>query len=232
MKLKMYTLFFTLLLLSGCTPYQPWLEDVFYQGEKVDKHTAIVRQYLRTEHVYDQFTTLAHFDVLWLSDEVRSAYAKVHACKQCMSDERYTAFLRRQIEENRHYISFYVLSAIPNRCGKPLLTEKDALWSMCLKIGQHVFKPIEIKVVELPPEYIMFFGKTYNRFKTPYLVKFDAQEINGSPLLAGHTGSLQMIFSRTDRKAYLTWCLNSCGRVIRKDLSKNSDVLAYDLDCC
>ena len=95
-----------------------------------------------------------------------------------------------------------------------------------------MFRPLEIKTIELSSEYIMFFGKSYNRFKTPYIVKFDAQSINGASLINSQMQSIEMIFSRPNRKAFVTWCLDSCGNVIKRNIKKHKDVLAYDLDCC
>ncbi len=233
MKQKLIFTWFIICILSllpGCR-YGCWLKDVFYQGEKGEKYLGLVHQYLRSEHVYDQFTTLGHFDALWLSDEVRTAYANVYGCKHCLSDERYKAFLRRQLEENKHYISFYLLAAIPECCGSTILSDKDAVWSICLKIDGCVYRPIEIKIVDLLPEYCMFFGKTHTKFKTPYLVRFDARDIAGRSLIASGTRSIELWLTRVDRKITLLWCLDGQGRVLRRRLD-HPDVLAYDLDCC
>lgn len=225
-----HKLFLILMILSvsflpACR-YTCWLKDVFYQGEKIDKHACVARQYLRSEHVYDQFSTVAHFDALWLSDEVRTAYAKVHTAKHCLSTERYCAFLRRQQEENRHYISFYLLSTTPGCYGGALLGEKDAEWSICLKIDGCVYRPIEVKIIDLLPEYVMFFGKTHTRFKTEYLIKFDAQDMAGNhPMCGAHC--LELWFTSADRRVKLVWSLDGQGNVVCKEIKH--DALAYDL---
>jgi len=216
--------------MPGCR-YGCWLKDVFYQGQEGDKHLDVVHQYLRSEHVYDQFTTLGHFDALWLSNEVRGAYASVYACKHCLSDERSNAFLRRQLEENNHYISFYVLASVPDCCGSTILSDKDAIWSMCLKIDDNMYRPIEIKVVELQPEYCMFFDRYFNRFKIPYLVRFDACDVSGQSLIHNGTRSIELHFNRADRRAVMLWCLDGQGDVICQRLH-HPNRLAYDLDCC
>jgi hypothetical protein len=221
---------FLLSLLPGCR-YGRWLQDVFYQGQKGDKHLEMVHQYIRSEHVYDQFTTLGHFDALWLSNEVRAAYANVYACKHCLNDERYNAFLRRQLEENNHYISFYVLASIPECCGSRILSDNDAVWSLCLKINGNMYRPIEIKIIDLLPEYCMFFDKYYTRFKTPYLVRFDARDISDHSLIHAGIRSIELHFNRADRRAVMIWCLDNQGRVIRQRLN-HPNRLAYDLDCC
>lgn len=233
MKHKVFLISIVILSLSvlpGCHRYECWLKDVFYQGECIDKHACIVRQYIRSEHVYDQFSTVAHFDALWLSDEVRTAYAQVYATKHCLSDERYTAFLRRQQEENRHYISLYLLSAFRAHYGSPLLNEKDAEWSICLQVGDCAYRPIEVKLVEMSPEYVMFYGKIYTRFKTAYMIKFDANDIAGNPIFARGIPSFALLFTSADRRIKLVWCLDGNGNVILRDMN-HPDVLAYDIWC-
>jgi hypothetical protein len=215
----------------GCQRYICWVEDVFYQGEKVTTYEAVAQQYIRSEHVYDQFSPLAHFDVLWLSNEVRTAYALSHRQKHCLSVDRYQAFLRRQLEENKHYISFYLLAAVSKPCGSGILTDKDSDWTVCLQIGQCLYRPIEIKLLDsLAPEYITFFGKNYTRFKTLYQVRFDARDIQGHYLIHGGVDQFTMWFNRVDRKVSMTWCIDGSGNVIRQN-SNDPSVLAYDLQC-
>ncbi|HEX4069233.1 MAG TPA: hypothetical protein VHX42_03990, partial [Candidatus Babeliales bacterium] len=54
------------------------------------------------------------------------------------------------------------------------------------------YSPIEIKSVELAPEYIHIFGKKYNIFKVPYLVKFDAKDINDNFLITPETTQISL----------------------------------------
>lgn len=222
---------FSVLFLFGCTPYQPWLKDVFNQGESIDPQTTLVRQYRRTEHVYDQFDTLGHFTALWLSDEVRQVYSQVYACKYCFNEQQYRQLQQEQFAENSNYISFYVLTAMPS-CNNSLLSDEDPEWSVCLSLGGRLYSPLEIAEVQLPPEYMLFFGKTYTRFKSSFLVKFSANDESGESLLKLGICHIDLVFSRPDRKVYLTWCLDAHGRVIRRDVKKDPDVLFYDLECC
>lgn len=231
MKLHILLFLILLVLLPGCTPYHRWLSDVFYQGEKITRETAIVRQYFRAAHIYDQFSTVGHFDTLWLSDEVLTEYAKVYACKYCLSEECYATFLLEQLEETKNYISFYVLSALPS-CYKGMLDDKNPEWAICMKIDEVIYRPIEIKMIELTPEFLLFFGHAYTRFKTPYLVRFNAYDNFGRPLITKKTDKIELLFSRPDRKAYLTWCLDAHGHVIHRNLAKITDTLQYDVQCC
>lgn len=219
-----------LLMLSSCTPYQPWLKNVFFQGENVDQPTALVRQYLRTEHVYDQFSTLGHFSAIWLADEVRIAYARIYSCKFCYNNDQYLKLLQTQKVENNNYISFYLLTATPT-CYDSLLSDKDPEWATCLIIDNKRYDPLDITQVELPPEYALFFGKTYTRFKNTFFVRFPAQTAEG-PIIKSDVSQFALVFSRADRKVYLTWFLDKRGNVIRMDVKKDPDVLFYDLECC
>lgn len=211
-----------------CKNYIPWIQNVFDQGHKVDKHVDVARQYVRNIHVYDQFTTLGHFSAIWLSPEVRKAYANVYAVKHGFSEERYKIFLRRQFEENKHFISFIVLSSIPNGGYGYILSDKDSPWSVVLNIDGHTFKPVEIKSIELSPEYRMFFGRTYTRFKLPYIIKFDAHDINGNRLIAQGTSQISLRFARVDRYEDAVWNLEYNNKVIYEEVP-NNNVLLYDL---
>ena len=93
-----------LLLLSGCGRIIDWGKTNFYQGEEMPSFSQEVKPFLRSVTIYDQLETKAWFDLLWLSDEVRTAYAKLHVERMGQSEEKYQAVLRRQLEENSHYI--------------------------------------------------------------------------------------------------------------------------------
>lgn len=218
-----------LIILPHCR-YLHWINDVFYQGEKVDTCKDIVKQYMRAEHVYDQFSPIAHFDVIWLSDEVRTIYAQLFARKNCFNIERYQELLSRQLEENRQTISFYVVSAIVGQYGSNALDEEFAAWSIILEIDGICYRPIKIEYIELPPEYRLFFGKAYTRFKSNYLVQFNALSMHKTPLITTHTKSLTLWFNRLDRKIKLVWCLDGHGRVIYQKMA-HPDELALPLYC-
>lgn len=205
--------------------YKKWISESFYQGKKIDNNVSLMRQYVRSVHVYDQFDTLAHFDALWLSDEVRKNFACIYADKQCFSDERYKSFLRRQLEENKHYISFYVLAAIP---GNPLLGEKKSPWGLCLQVDGVELHPRSIELIELDSEYKLFFGRTWSLFKMAYVVKFDAHDGDGKHFIDSDTKSIDLHFISVKREAIMRWYLTQCGTVI-KTSQNHPNVLAYDL---
>lgn len=231
MKQFWYCWFLFALLLTGCSRYVCWVEDVFNEGQPTADYKYITQCYVRSIRVYDQFATLGLFDVLWLSDEVRTAYAKIYACKIGLSEDRYQIFVRRQLEENNHYLSFYVLGSIPSCEGKDhsILGTKDSVWSIVLFIDGKRYTPREIKTVDLTPEYMRFFGKTFTHFKTPYIVTFDAKDAFGQSLIEpGVTRSIKIVLRRMGRQECVVWTLDEQGRALCCS-SWHPNVLFYDL---
>ncbi|TET06232.1 hypothetical protein E3J79_02680 [Candidatus Dependentiae bacterium] len=194
-----------ILLLSGCGRIVDWAKESFNQGNDLDNYAKIPRQFLRSVKVYDQFETLGVFDALWLSDHVRTEYAQLHAYKHGKSSEHKKAFLRRQLEENKHYIVFYVLSLF----GKSLDIE-DANWTLFLEIDGKRYAPIvKPEAIELAPEYTFFFGKRLSKFKIPYLVRFNAYDIENKPLIDENVKEIQLVFRSVEKEVELTWDLTS-----------------------
>ncbi|MGE4168312.1 MAG: hypothetical protein AB7E68_02090 [Candidatus Babeliales bacterium] len=222
--MKLYFLVTILFLLPSCTPYAPWFKDVFYQGEHTEYHKDTVRQYIRSEHVYDAFSTLAHFDAVWLSCELLDAYAQAHAQKYCLDECAYNSFLREQHAAVLNKTSFYVLSAIPD-CYATALDDKNPVWSAYLVVDNVCCQPTIIKECNMPVEYRSFFARAYNRFKKSYEIVFEQVDVQ-------HAKMMQLIFARTDRKVVLTWQLDGCGKVIYQKLERHPDILVYDLECC
>lgn len=214
------------LVLSSCR-YIDWAKEQLPQTPKVCYDEMTVRRYMRSLHLYDQFDTLAHFEVLWLSDEVRSVYAQVYAEKHGLSEERFEEFERRQLEENNHYISFYVLIATPEEKDSAL-GEKCSTWTIYMKIDCDIYQPVEIKQVELCPEYELFFGWRMSRFKKPYIVRFDAQDIDDNDLIDASTKTVELWFRKADRVEKVRWYLTPEGKAISEPAKENNG-LAYDI---
>jgi hypothetical protein len=187
MKFNTVYIIMMILLLPSCGRLVDWGNRTFEQTPTVNSTVADAQQYIRSVTSYDQLTTTARFDVLWLSDDVRTNYADLYALKFAKTDEQKKIFLRRQLEENNHFISFYVLSPYEEPLGE---TSND--WTLFLTIDDKNYSPIEIKSVELTPEYIHIFGKKYNRFKVPYNVKFDAKDINDNYLITPETPNITL----------------------------------------
>jgi len=193
----------SLLLLSGCGRIVDWGKSNFTQAKKLEFKYKQARQDLKSKTVYDQLTTVGIFDVLWLSDNVRTAYADLHAIKYRKTEEQRKAMLRRQLAENNHFISFYV--AVPYEV---ILGEKNSEWSLSLEINDTTYLPIEVKVIDLNPEYEAIFGNKFSRFKNAYLVRFDAKNIQERPLITTDTHEINLYFRSTKKEVILTWAVH------------------------
>lgn len=197
-----YLLLASLIVLPGCNKLIDYGSDTFNQVQKLDPHRDEAQKYLLSVTAYDQLSTVAKFDALWLSDDVRKVYSDLYALRNGKSDEQKMIFFRRQLEENYHFITFYVLSTYERPLG--ILNGE---WSLVLRIKDSYYLPIEVKSIELAPEYIYIFGKKYNRFKTAYSVRFDAKDINDQLLIDEDTPSLMLNFRTVDKDVVLAWDL-------------------------
>lgn len=212
---------------SGCYRYINWAICIFDQGEKIDTCVSFANPYIKSVRIYDQFTTLAIFDALWLHEEVVQAFVCAHAEKYGFTHQQYQDFLEQHYQENEPYISFYLLSTIYGN-NRVLLTDDDPMWVVQLRIGNTLYKPAKIKLVELPHEYRYFFGKRYTVFKKQYLIQFDAFDKNDHALVGPMARELELIFRRVGYETGMIWCLNSEQRVTDFcPLDRN--LLAYDI---
>ena len=89
--IQIYVAAVMLVLLPGCGRLVDWGKNNFYQGDQVDNYRCDIKPYIRSVTIYDQFTTRATFDALWLSDEVRLAYVDLHVSRQGKGEERKNA---------------------------------------------------------------------------------------------------------------------------------------------
>lgn len=206
------------LLVPGCVNrVTQWSKETFNQGHKIDLSIKQACGYARTIHVYDEFATLGIFDVLWLSDDVRRAYAALHAVKSGTSQEAFTALQRRQRALNDHSISFYILGYQPAEPKVKLFgTDKhEGKWSVYLEIDGKLYRSATIKCIEyLEPEYIMFFDKRYNRHQGRYLVTFDAQDAQGNNIITPQTRTIMLYLSTGEKKVALNWYLDKTVPVL------------------
>jgi hypothetical protein len=199
----LYIIMIVLLLLPSCGRMIDWGTRTFVQAPSLQASISAAQKYIRSVTSYDQLTTRARFDVLWLSDDVRINYANLFALKFGKTEEQRKTFLRRQLEENNHFISFYVLSLHEYPLG-----DLNSEWTLFLNIDGKNYAPIEIKTVELSPEYMYIFGKKNNRFKVPYSVKFDAKDINDQPLITETTEKITLYCRSISAEVTFVWDLN------------------------
>ncbi|EKD23231.1 MAG: hypothetical protein ACD_82C00191G0002 [uncultured bacterium] len=205
MKLYIKNLLFlicSLILLPGCGRVIDWTKSNFYQGEYIRKDDLIsdARSYIKYKRIYDQFTIVGEFDVLWLCDNVRKIYTDINCSRTGKSQEQKNLFLRRQLEENNHFVSFYVLSL-----NDFILGDKDSKWSINLKVGDRIFEPVRIKTMELSSEYKEIFGKRFNKFKDPYIVSFNAKDLEDKFIIGDKTEKITLLFKSIDKEFELNW---------------------------
>ena len=221
-------LILVILSFSGCSRYISWGKEVFNQGEQIETYAQVVQPYIRSERVYDQFTTLGSFDAMWLSDPVRRAFSRSHARKHGFTRDQYKQFLENQLTENDTRISFYLLSIVGGP-GAVDLTDKNAAWTVQLKVGNDYFNPAKIQSIdELPPEYQYFFGKKWTIFKSMYLISFNAVDEDDVHILESSLTSISLVFRRVGHRLELVWPLDGNTHIIPRG-GLNQDVLAYDL---
>lgn len=189
-----------LVLLPSCGRIIDWGERTFVQAPLLQPDIQQAQNYIRSVALYDQLTTRARFDALWLSDDVRTNYINLYALKFGKTEEQKNICLRRQLEENNHFITFYVLSTYD--CP---LADQSNEWTLFLEINGKNYAPIEVKALELLPEYMYIFGKKYNRFKVPYSVKFDAKDINDQSLITADTKKITLYCRSLHSEATFVW---------------------------
>jgi|GEM_PF-1534680 len=199
-----------LLLLPGCegNPLD-WADETFYQSKMTCDHVETVKPFIKGVRLYDQLETLAFFDALWLSDQVRTAYAQVYSKRIGKDEEAYTDFLRRELSANTYFISFYVLSfnTIP-------LTDVPPLWSMHLDLDGKKYQPVEIKAVELGPEFTTFFGRKLTQHKRPFEVRFNRKDADDKDILDGKKRMKLFFCSPRYYDGTLVWNLEELNKVV------------------
>lgn len=193
-----------ILLLSGCGGVVDWVEDSFSQGKEYSYNRKLVNEYLKSIRLYDQFTTVALFDALWLSDEIKTEYADMYVKIHGRSEDVRNTFLRRQLKANSNELSFYVLSL-----NDVSLNVKPVQWLLHLEIDGEKYLPSSVKSVELVPEYILFFGKHLTKHKRVYEVKFDNKNPDGNDILTDQSKKMSLVFSGPHLHSSMDWLLTN-----------------------
>lgn len=203
--------------LSGCGRVIDWGKDLVSQGTPFKENLAPARAYVRSITAYDQLSTAATFDALWLSDTVRSAYVRFFVDRRGKGEEQYTTIVRRQLEENNFVIAFYVLCPFEVSLG-----DADADWMVFLRVNNAQYTPTEVKIVDLAPEYRAIFDKRINRFKQAYLVKFDARDASDAPIIGASTKRLSLVFRSMSKDLTLIW--DFAKMAVHKDVAQAQPV--------
>ena len=189
---------------SGCFSTHQLLHTEVPQAAVSDVPREVVLAYLKSKRFYQFFETRAHFDALWMSDDISSLYAKLNAIKTGKSNEEHEAFLLRQLEENNHWMRFYVLADIQDQ-SHISLNDSNSAWSLYLRTKSgNTITPLSVKEVSLEPEIQYIFGAKLSPFKTVYLIKFPTKNIAGIPYFS-EKEDLELVVASAGMQDSLTW---------------------------
>lgn len=208
-----------IVFISGCKIIE-WGQANFKQSDRYEMQLVKrVKPYLKSTFVYDSLATIADFDAMLLTDDVRMTYVDYYGKKHLMSEEKESVMRQRLLNENKYYISFYVLGSqaenlYPTHKSlftgefykmQSLLGDKDAEWQVRLKVQDKLYAPDSIRVIDMPTEYQHFFGNRFSQFKSVYLVKFDAMDAYDHEILPAGHHDVQLIFTSARYEAKLEW---------------------------
>jgi len=222
MKQYKIILIFPLLILffSGCTRYMYWLEDVFHQAKHTHQDSPDpISFYVRCARLYDHFTTVGHFDVLWYADEVRHRYDTLLAEQHCY-DSLHSH--DQKIRRNNGALTFFILMFSPHIPCDLHLSDRSG-WSVCLEINNKVYYPREIKKLKLTHIHRCFFGRHYRHFKKRFEIIFDLDESKIPP-----NAQMKLCFNTADKSTCVCWEFDNSGHLILEPCPLR-DVLLYDL---
>lgn len=204
-KIQLFSVSALVLFLTGCGgALKKWKEETFNQAHSY--HSAekemIVRSYLRSLSLYDQFETVALFDALWVSDEVKTLLSDIHVQLLGKSREVRNNFLRRQLKDNSEYVTFYVLTQHHIALG-----DAAAPWHLHLATDGNSYSPISVKLTELSPEYKVVLGKKITPHKDIYEVKFLRKNSKGKDILE-EGKDIQLFFNGLHHYGVIKWNLS------------------------
>ncbi len=204
-KIKVFLPILLIIFLAGCLKTFKMTPES-YQGKEYKEKEAIVEANLRSVKVYDEWETEAMFDILWLSNMTKRAIADVHCSKYGKSETEKREVVQKELAKNREKISFYILADIRSKFSSSL-SDKNSQWSVFLELSdKRLIRPsADIKEVELDPEVLLFFEHRYSspKFKTPYLVTFDAKDSSGDMYISSRP--FKMIISSVERRCEVGW---------------------------
>ena len=209
---RCFCIIFMFLFITSCK-VKRFIKGTFPQGDNMEIYKTTIDQYKKTLRLYDYFELKSEFNVLWLSDNMKTAYSKILARRQGKDPVAERSILRRQLEENDSYISFYVLSLKSVNLGR-----NDSEWSTYLEIDGKKYQPKKVKKIELLPEYEDFFGTDLSKYKKPYIVRFDAKDWEENQIITSKTKQIKLIFSSSSLKGAVEWELEVYGSAESKPI--------------
>lgn len=203
-KRQLWLIPLSIITLGGFSKITEWGKENFKQTAQhakpfVDKALPFVKMI----KIRSQFSILATFDVMLLTDEMRMLYVDFYKKDHGLTKTQELSLRQRQLNENKYFISMYVVATQSDRIyvnNRALFTGehqktgvilgmKDANWNVRMIIGGREYWPESIRVVDLPMEYRQCFGIAGSQFATTYLVRFAASDDSGRPILLPHQKS-------------------------------------------
>ena len=193
-----------LLVFSSCAKHYDFMPDDVPQGKRGESFDDITAHNLRTIKVHDEFMLEAQFDALWLSPDVRQSYATLHMRRHGKNEAQRDAMLRRHLEEDRHWATFYVLAEVFAH-DHEALSDSHPMWALYLEtVNGEKIEPLSIKEVELDPEVQHLFSYRNSRYKTAYEVRFPAHDHHGEYYL-GEGRPFRLVASSTHFSGEAAW---------------------------
>lgn len=171
----------------------------------MDDYACVPRTHIRSVRVYDQFNTISIIDAMWISDAVRTAYVDLYSHKHYLSPEHTQTMLENELKRNDRALGFYVLLWQQPKCGD-YLEQAGSFWKVALVTETGSYEPRLIKRIDLPCEYVIFFGKRYNRFDRVYYIEFDGMAEDGK--IIDKSSYMTLCFSSFLKKTFLRWNLS------------------------
>lgn len=205
---------FTILFSSNCSlidnlKYYRLSNNEFHQGHKLNDERSALYGNKKKVAIYDEFITKAIFDVLYLSDSVRKAYVDKHAQKKGLDDSTKKKLILTELEHNKNWIKFYILSDIRDKEHQSL-NSKNSMWSIYLRFNDKItVQPLTIKEVELSPEYQCFFGSRFTRFQRSYEVTFPAKNLNNVYYIRNKI-PFKLVFNSPRKDTFLVFNKKNC----------------------
>lgn len=234
-KINLFVLLsFTILFSSNCSlmdnlRYYKISNYEFHQGHDQNDERNALDGNKKKVAIYDEFITKAIFDVLYLSDSVRIAYVNKHVQKKGLDDSTKKRLLSTELEQNKNWIKFYILSDIRDK-EHDSLTAKNSTWSLFLRFNDETnVQPLSIKEVELPPEYQYFFGSRFTLFQRYYEVTFPAKNLNNRSYIRDKT-PFKLFFSSSYKETALIF--NEDIPVITEEKKEPVPEKKVICDCC
>ena len=216
MLLACSTMFF-----SACVKTYKLVPSESSQGKEHEDKREVIASNLRSVRVYDQWQTRAMFDVLWMSESVRSACADIAALRRGGSSKK----VEESKGESEEY--FYILADIRDQFH-PELDDKEASWTIYLQTKNGEITPKDITKVKLSPEVLSLFGHRFPRpkFKESYKVTFPADALK---FAVERSEPFKMIMGSVSRSCELGWqgahktCVKKVSRSKKGKLIKDED---------